>query len=246
MRTGRRHVAGKILLALLTTMALALTACDNKAGPAPKQSDAGAEKPADGEGEGASDKNGAAAGQEGAEEGGDGEELPEAVKESRKYGHIPIAGETTPEAVMEKFKRWKDAREAAVADKEIGKKLGEVAPGAELYVFFGTWCADCHRELPRLWAAFEHAGGELPFTVKYVALDEQFQAADFDLTPYNIERIPTIIVKRDGKEVGRIIESTADPVERELLALLDGSKTGIVSNSQPIIEKYNLGGAEKK
>ena len=196
----------------------------------------------EGDAEGAKAEGAGGDGDEGASAEADGakagdEALPDSVKESRKYGHVPIAGETTPEEVMEKFPRWKKAREEATADEQVGAKLGEVDEGAKVMMLFGTWCKDCHRELPRLWAALSHAGDDLPFEVTYIGLDEQFQAGQFDLTPYAVERIPTIIVERDDEEVGRIVEKTEDPVERELLALLTGEKEGLVSNSEAVLKK---------
>ncbi len=41
--------------------------------------------------------------------------------------------------------------------------------------------------------------------------------------------MPTFVVLRDGREVGRIVEESPHGVERDLLALLDGSARGVVS-----------------
>ena len=154
---------------------------------------------------------------------------PEQIKaDSRQYGHIPISGRTTPEAVLTRFDSWRTRAAEARANPQTAQALGAVAPGAKVTVLFGTWCKDCFRELPQLWKAFELAGGQdaLPFDLEYIALDETFVAQDVDLSPYDIKALPTIIVTRQGQEVGRMVESSMLPVEDTLLALLTGEKQG--------------------
>lgn len=117
----------------------------------------------------------------------------------------------------------------AEIDREAAAKLASVPPGAEVTVIFGTWCGDSRREVPRLWRALDAAGPDLPFTLKYVGLDRQKTAPGFDKEGLDLRYVPTVIVVRDGREVGRIVESAPNGIERELLALLDGSKSGLVT-----------------
>ncbi len=175
-----------------------------------------------------------------AEEKKSEEELAKAIEESRKYGHIPIAGETTREAVLEKFGTWRAKMGEVEASQEVAEKFAAVKPGAEVTVIFGTWCSDCYNTLPVLWKHFDMVGGDLPFKVNYIALDERFTANGVDLTPYDVHSIPTIIVKRDDKEVGRFIEQNGNPPAEEVLALLNGSKTGILSTNPKIVKRYGL------
>ncbi len=101
-------------------------------------------------------------------------------------------------------------------------------PGAEVTVFLGTWCSDSRREVPRLWRALDQVGGEVPFDLTYVAVDrEKDEPADL-LAGQEIEYVPTFIVRRDGHEVGRVVEEAPDGIEADLLALLTGAKTGVL------------------
>ncbi|MDC0722874.1 TlpA family protein disulfide reductase [Nannocystis bainbridge] len=118
----------------------------------------------------------------------------------------------------------------AEIDGEAAAKLASVPPGAEVTIIFGTWCGDSRREVPRLWRAFDAAGAPLPFTLKQIGVDTQKTAPQIDKAAIDLRYVPTIIVSREGREVGRIVESVAGGViERELLALLDGSKTGLIT-----------------
>jgi len=213
------------------------TACEqNKPKPAPAKEEVAKDaKPAADEKKPEAPATEPAAEAKSAEGGGD---VPDFVKESRKYGHVPIVGNTEPAKVQEKFDLWKKATDKAVADEAVSKKLAEVKEGAVVTVVFGTWCSDCYRELPQMWKALEKAG-KTPFTIQYIAIDEQFTAGDVNIHPYNITNIPTIIVQREGAEVGRIIEMPEQAIEKDLLALLDGSKKGTLTKSPQL--RKNLG-----
>ncbi|MDC0669776.1 TlpA family protein disulfide reductase [Nannocystis radixulma] len=117
----------------------------------------------------------------------------------------------------------------AEIDGDAAAKLKSVPPGAEVTVIFGTWCGDSRREVPRLWRALDAAGSPLPFALKLVGVDRQKTAPGLDKAAIDLKYVPTVIVVRDGREVGRIVESAPAGIEAELLALLDGSKTGLIT-----------------
>ncbi|MEC9397694.1 MAG: thioredoxin family protein, partial [Myxococcota bacterium] len=190
------------------SMALAVTACEKKATPTPPKTDTA---PASTSAQTTAETTSAATTPKLSDE--------QLVKESRKYGHIPIVGDTDRASVTAKFENWKKAEDEAKATEGVGAKLVAVPEGATITIVFGTWCSDCFREIPRLWDALDQVEQKPPFEIKYVAVNEYLRA-DRDLTAMNIHNIPTLIVERDGKEVGRIIEKPTTTVEEDLLALL--------------------------
>jgi hypothetical protein len=112
-----------------------------------------------------------------------------------------------------------DGRDAPAFDAQAARALATVAPGADVVVVLGTWCGDSRRELPRLWRALDLAGA-VPFALRYIGVDRDKTAPGFDRAALRIERVPTFVVSRGGREVGRIVERAPDGLERELLALL--------------------------
>jgi thioredoxin 1 len=127
----------------------------------------------------------------------------------------------------------------AMPDLAAARALTTVAPGAEVTVYFGTWCSDSQRELSRLWRAFDEIGvtaeggasGGLPFSVRYIAVDEEKKEPLALTTAVGLKYVPTLIVSRDGHEVGRIVEKSPHGVERDLLALLSGKASGLAGAS---------------
>ncbi len=157
--------------------------------------------------------------------------------------HIPVVGITTAEEVAKKHEVWGKAKIMAedAINKTAAKNLLKVKPGAEVTVYFGTWCKDCFVLVPRTWRAIEMAQRDtdkkVPITMKYIGVDEQFMAGSINPMDEKVARIPTFIVKRDGKEVGRITESSPRGIEVELADMINGKTRGIVTNSKDMLEK---------
>lgn len=138
---------------------------------------------------------------------------------------VVLVGPLQRSDIQQRLPTWTSDAEL---DVEAVQGLATVAPGAEVTVFFGTWCGDSRREVPRLWRTFD-AVGELPFSVALFGLDTTKTAPGFDRSANDLQYVPTIVVKRDGREVGRIVESTHGPIERALWLLLQGKKTGLIT-----------------
>jgi thiol-disulfide isomerase/thioredoxin len=87
-------------------------------------------------------------------------------------------------------------------------------------MFFGTWCHDSQREVPRMLKILE-AVGFPQADIKMVTLD--FSKNDpLGLAAENeVKFTPTFIFFREQNEVGRIIEKPATTLEAAVSELLD-------------------------
>ncbi len=142
------------------------------------------------------------------------------------------AGPTTREKV-EASPEWAQAEVEAKPDAGAAQALGTVEPGAEVTVFLGTWCGDSRREVPRFWKALDAEGGAVPFQVRYVAVDRAKKEPAGLLKENDVRYLPTFIVRRGGHEVGRIVETSPHGIEQDLLALLAGKASGVLTSSRP-------------
>lgn len=152
-----------------------------------------------------------------------------------------LVGAVERAEVEEAVPEWVGVQLESSPDAAAGTALTEVAPGAEVTVFLGTWCSDSRREVSRWWRALDDAGvgmmTELPFPVEYVAVDRDKVEPAGRLDDIGLEYVPTFIVYRDGEEVGRIVEISPHGIERDVLALLSGDEAGVISGRE------DLGGA---
>jgi thiol-disulfide isomerase/thioredoxin len=144
-----------------------------------------------------------------------------------------LVGAATREQV-EAVPEWVQAEVDAKPDAGAAQALAAVEPGAEVTVYLGTWCSDSRREVPRFWKAVDAAGGSVPFAVRYVAVDHAKKEPAGLLKQDDVRFLPTIIVRRGGREVGRIVETSPHGVEQDLLALLTGKATGVLSTRQDL------------
>ena len=155
-----------------------------------------------------------------AEERGEAQELEEAEEAPVPTGRV--AREELEAAAPE----WMAAMSAAEIDRQAAAALAAVEPGAEVVVLLGTWCSDSRREVPRLWRALDEVGGLVPFEIEYLAVDrDKAEPADL-VAAYDLRYVPTFVVRRGGEEVGRIVESSPNGIEVDLLALLTGDAAG--------------------
>ncbi len=144
-----------------------------------------------------------------------------------------LTGEVTREQVEEAHPEWVQAEVEARPEGAATATLGGVAPGATVTVYLGTWCGDSKRELARLWRALDDlvgaSGREAPFAVRYVAVARDKKEPAALVAGSDLQYVPTFVVEREGQEVGRIVETAPQGIERDLLALLDGSARGVLS-----------------
>ena len=132
---------------------------------------------------------------------------------------------------------WVQAGVEASPDLAAARALATVPPGAAVTVLLGTWCSDSRREISRLWRALDEIGatsgggtaGGLPFTLTYIGVDEAKREPAAAVAAAGLKYVPTLIVRRDGREVGRIVESSPHGVEVDLLALLSGKAAGLLT-----------------
>ena len=115
-----------------------------------------------------------------------------------------------------------------------GRSQGFSAYGAEGKGESSLRLRGGRREVPRFWKAVDAAGGSVPFEVRYVGVDHAKKEPADLLKQDGIRYLPTIIVRRGGHEVGRIVETSPHGVEQDLLALLTGKAAGVLSTRQDL------------
>jgi thiol-disulfide isomerase/thioredoxin len=148
-----------------------------------------------------------------------------------------LLGPITREQVEAAVPDWVQAEVESAPEKAAVAALASVAPGAEVTVYMGSWCGDSRREVSRLWRVLDESGGSLPCKISYIGVDHDKKEPAALVSGSGLLYVPTLIVKRDGREVGRIVETSPHGVEQDLLALLTGSAHGLVTAKAELLEK---------
>jgi hypothetical protein len=104
---------------------------------------------------------------------------------------------------------------------EHAAELGRALAGTRLELYLGTWCDDSREQVPRLWATLDAAGfayGEDAW--RQVCVDETKTEPADAVTARGIEFVPTLVVWRGERELGRVVETPVEGWAADLLGLL--------------------------
>lgn len=121
------------------------------------------------------------------------------------YGKDYYVGEISGNQILGSFEQFKRHEHDVTYNQAQLDRLKKFKEPIEIKVYFGEWCHDSYRETPRLIKLFSQLNQD-NFKPWFYAVDlkksDPLGLAKAD----NLRRTPTVIVYRDGKELGRILE----------------------------------------
>lgn len=130
-----------------------------------------------------------------------------------------LRGKVRPSALPSISESWTKDYDAYEPSPEDLGTLATLEGHADLDVYFGSWCGDSKRELPRLAKILDRAS--LPgLRVRYFGLDRTKTKPARLARRGSIERVPTIVLSVAGREIGRIVESPQTTLEHDLALLV--------------------------
>ncbi len=106
-------------------------------------------------------------------------------------------------------------------DKEILKKLKPLLKGVTIKSFMGTWCGDSQEQTPIFYKILDEAAFDYN-NLEIVGVDRKKSTPDNLQKGFDIERVPTFILYKNGKEIGRFVEYPRETVEADLLKIVSG------------------------
>jgi thiol-disulfide isomerase/thioredoxin len=107
-------------------------------------------------------------------------------------------------------------------EKEVLTKLGVLIKDIDITAVIGTWCGDSKLYVPRFYKILD-AIGFTESKLMLIEVDEEKKAINDSIDHLNIISVPTFIIYKQDKELGRIIESPQQTLELDLLTLIDKS-----------------------
>jgi dipeptidyl aminopeptidase/acylaminoacyl peptidase len=149
----------------------------------------------------------------------------------KQDGSKVVLGEVTREDIDSNIAGWDAEYYDYRPDEAILGDLASRLAGIELVVVLGTWCSDSHREVPRLWKVLDSIG--FPRDAMKTLAVERAKAASEAALPqelvdwsknvrdyYAIKAVESVIVYRNGVEIGRFVEAPTKSIEADLLEIL--------------------------
>lgn len=144
---------------------------------------------------------------------------PDAAARSARPQTPPLTGQVTRAALLN-YPGWEQLRaEDYTPDAAAVAAIKEQSRDVEALLFVASWCPDSKRDVPRFFKILDQAG--FPESrVTMHSLDRTKKDAAGLTVQWNIERVPTFIFLRGGKEIGRIVERPKTTLESDLLQIL--------------------------
>ncbi|RYZ68019.1 MAG: thioredoxin [Proteobacteria bacterium] len=132
-----------------------------------------------------------------------------------------LTGEVSKQTILGQSYPWmKDIPEHVSLDTP--KTLSQV----DVEVYFGSWCGDSHEFLPQFMDLIDRTAkksGVHPKSIRYFGLDRKKSFEGY-VNTRSIERIPTFIFLKDGKEIGRIVETPKKTISSDVQSILSARR----------------------
>ena len=103
------------------------------------------------------------------------------------------------------FMWYGSSRSAYTPDPAIVTALEKAKPKYKFLIFGGTWCEDTQFILPKFFKLQEMSGFP-DASISFFGVNRDKKTLGNMADVFGITNVPTIIVLKEGKEVGRVVE----------------------------------------
>ena len=107
---------------------------------------------------------------------------------------------------------WKQAERDYKPDSLIIEKLKSYPGKLSFAIVLGTWCSDSRDMVPLFFKIAEICG----FNYELIGVNREKECPQKDCSTWDFTFVPTIVVLKEGKEIGRIVETVKVSVEKDL------------------------------
>ena len=125
-------------------------------------------------------------------------------------------GNVSPQELIKRYQKFEKSFNNFEDLDDEAKHLNKLK-GMEVIVFFGLWCHDSQREIPRLLKLNELAGN--PFaSIKLIAVSTDKELPQEYQSKFELEFTPTIYVLQDGQILAKVVEKPKMTLVKDLLS----------------------------
>jgi thiol-disulfide isomerase/thioredoxin len=135
-----------------------------------------------------------------------------------------LKGKITTEQLYAGAPVFRENAQKFTTDTVAVKRIREIDWQLKIVMFLGTWCSDSMREAPKLLKLLEAANNP-NISLDLYAVNTSVEDGAGLAKTHGVRAVPTMIFFRDGRELGRIIESPATTMENDFLKII-GAEEG--------------------
>ena len=125
---------------------------------------------------------------------------------------------------QEAFSKWfNEGYSEFNPSEEAMATIRENISDYEIVAFMGTWCPDSRRETPKVFKILDEAGYNLS-NLTFYGVNRQKTTTDNIEKEFDLNRVPTVIFLKDGKEVNRFVEYPRETIEEDFAKIVSGEE----------------------
>ena len=128
-----------------------------------------------------------------------------------------LIGSTTTDVLFQSVDKFDHNYQAFEPTPDDKNRVKDWPRNLHIDVYFGTWCHDSEREVPKL---LKLASLSPRTNINLVALDYNKQEPKGRAEQQGVKYTPTIIVFLHNKEIGRIVERPKASIAEDIEAML--------------------------
>ena len=103
------------------------------------------------------------------------------------------------------FRWYAENQKAYTPNAQALAGFRKYADSIQVLAFMGTWCEDSHFVIPKFFMLTDAAGFSRD-RVTLIGVDRDKKTLSHLSEALNVKNVPTIIIMKNGKEMGRVIE----------------------------------------
>jgi len=104
-------------------------------------------------------------------------------------------------------------------DDSLVELISNKINGFGITIVFGSWCSDSEQQVPRFYKILDRAGFD-DDQLKIIAVNRQKHTEQIPIDDLKIELVPTFIMYKKDKEIGRIVETPVESLEKDLWQII--------------------------
>ena len=104
-------------------------------------------------------------------------------------------------------------------DQDVLNQLKTKIYTRNIKLVMASWCHDSQTQVPRFYKILDQLDYNTN-TIEIICLDREKSVEGIDISSFGIERVPTFIFYKGATELGRIVESPNESLEKDALLIL--------------------------
>ncbi|HET7437169.1 MAG TPA: thioredoxin family protein [Thermoanaerobaculia bacterium] len=137
--------------------------------------------------------------------------------------HQSHAGPMTLDELWTTAPVWRAVADTYEPDAATIERLRAIHEPVRLQIVMATWCGDSRKHVPRLLKAVERANNP-NLSVELIGIGPDFTTPMDLIVREDITNVPTVLVQRNGAEVGRFVETPAGAtIESDIADIVNGT-----------------------